>query len=74
MIDPFDLTWIEFLQILHRYIDNIGQSGRLLPIVATVYLLFESSSLVQFWIDKEHPLYHQEVPEELRQIWFSEHR
>lgn len=38
MIAPPDLTWIEFLQRVHIYIDNIGQGGRLWPIVAFVYL------------------------------------
>ena len=52
-MDPLNLTWIEFLQLLHKYIDNIGQSARWLPIVAFVYSGIEWKDLIKFWIDKE---------------------
>ena len=56
MIDPLDLTWIEFLQFLNKYIENIGKQGRWLPIVALVYLLSESKKLAHFWLGSpRHP-------------------
>jgi hypothetical protein len=47
-----DLTWTEFLQLLYKYIDNIGDIGdprEWLPIVVLSYLMFESASLGLFW-------------------------
>ena len=45
-MDPLLLTWPEFLQLLHRYIENIGEQGRLWPIVAFVYAGIEMKSLI----------------------------
>ena len=46
----------DIIESLSRYINHIGESARLLPIVALVYLLFESPSLSQYWLKpKGHP-------------------
>jgi len=49
LIDLGDLTWTEIWQLLCRYMSSPGESGRWLPIVALVYLMFESTSLGLFW-------------------------
>lgn len=74
MIDPLDLTWLEFLQFVGRYIDNIGQSMRWLPIVAFVCLGIEGKSQVQFWIDKEDPNTRQPMKRQLRQLLLASYR
>ena len=53
MIDPVLLTWPEFLWLLSRYIDNIGQQARWLPITVFLYSGIEWSNLIKFWTDKE---------------------
>jgi hypothetical protein len=45
-----DISFDNIGLLLNMYIRNLGEQGRLLPIVAMVYLLFELPSLSQFWL------------------------
>jgi hypothetical protein len=73
-MDPLDLTWIEFLQLLHKYIYNIGEQARWLPIVAFAYSVFEMKSQVQFWIDGEDPQTRQPMQPQLRRLLLASYR
>lgn len=64
----------QIFELLNRYIDNIGQLGRWLPIVAFAYSILEGKSQVQFWIDGEDPQTRQPIQVQVRRLLLASYR
>ena len=60
--------------MLIGHINPIEEPRQWLPIAVLVWLVWQWRNQVRFWIDKEHPLLRQVVPDQLRQLWFAEYR
>lgn len=60
--------------LLSRYIDNIGEQVRWLPIVAFLYSILEGKSQVQFWIDREDPNTRQPMQRQQWKLSFAVYR
>ena len=69
--------YFHIIEFLYEYTKNISEPIKLLPIVVLLYLIWRWKRIMQFWIDKENPMFRQstrEPREQLVQLLFSEPR
>ena len=68
MLKKWEFLMIDFFCLLIGHIKPTEEPKQWLPIMVLVWLIWKWKKQVQFWIDREHPLFHQTMPEQLHQL------